>query len=109
MPELETHLRSEDFFDVKRYPEIRFKSERLTFKQDKLILVTGLLTLHGQSKPLSLVVNHYHCGVHSKALKYVCGANTTGMIKRSDFSVDKYAPVLADEVKLMIQVESIRQ
>lgn len=108
LPELEEHLRGDDFFAVKKYPQIRFSSDQLKFKQGELTQVTGVLTMHGHSKPVTLFVDHFHCGIHFKSLKYVCGANATGTIKRSDFDVDKYAPLLADEVKLMIQVEAIR-
>jgi polyisoprenoid-binding protein YceI len=108
LPELEQHLRSEDFFAVEQYPQIHFNSDQLQFKQGKLTQATGVLTMHGHTKPVTLFVDHFHCGIHFKSLKYVCGANATGTLKRSDFAVDKYAPLLADEVKLMIQVEAIR-
>lgn len=109
LEELEEHLKSEDFFDVKKYPKIHFSSDQLQFKQGKLSRVTGVLSMHGQSKPITLMVDHFKCGIHFKTLKYTCGANVVGMLKRSHFKVDKYAPVLADDVKLIIQVEAIRQ
>lgn len=41
-------------------------------------------------------------------LKYTCGANALTSIKRSDFGVDNLASMLADEVKVLIQVEATR-
>ena len=41
-------------------------------------------------------------------MKNVCGANATTMLKRSDFGIDKYAPLLADDVKIVIQIEAIK-
>lgn len=106
---LEDHLRAEDFFDVARYPKLIFKSDQLHFKNKKLVAVSGQLTMHGVTKPVELKVDHFHCGINPIALKSVCGANAIGMLKRSDFGIDKYAPMLADEVKLVIQVEAIKQ
>lgn len=108
LEELEKHLRSEDFLDVARYPEMVFKSDKFRFSDKKPVTVDGYLTLHGITKPVQLKIDHFYCGINPIALKSVCGANATGTIKRSDFGVDKYAPMLADEVDLAIQVEAIK-
>ena len=108
LPELEKHLRGEDFLDAKRYPQIKFISDRLSFDQDKLVAVDGRLTLHGVTQPVHLTVDHFHCGLNLIAMKNTCGANATTTIKRSDFGVDKYAPALADEVKIEIQIEATK-
>jgi polyisoprenoid-binding protein YceI len=108
LPDLEKHLRSEEFFDAERYPLITFTSDKLSFKKDQLVAVDGNLTMHGITKPVHLVVDYFHCGMHAISMKNVCGANATATIKRSDFGIDKYAPVLADDVKLVIQVEALK-
>lgn len=109
LKDLEDHLRAEDFFDVARYPKLIFKSDQLHFKNNELVALSGNLTMHGVTKPVELKVDHFHCGINPIAMKSVCGANAVGTLKRSDFGIDKYAPVLADEVKLVIQVEAIKQ
>ncbi|MBL1264399.1 YceI family protein [Methylomicrobium sp. RS1] len=109
LPELEKHLRGEDFLDVARFPKILFKSKQLIFdNQGQLIGAKGELTLHGVTKPVHLAVDRFHCGMNLISMKNVCGANATATIKRSDFGVDKYAPALADEVNVIIQIEAIR-
>lgn len=108
LKDLEEHLRAEDFFDVARYPKLVFKSNQLHFRNKKLVAVNGQLTMHGVTKPVELKVDHFHCGINPIALKSVCGANAFGTIKRSDFGIDKYVPMLADEVKLVIQVEAVK-
>jgi polyisoprenoid-binding protein YceI len=108
LADLEKHLRGEDFLDTNRFPKILFKSKQLILNQGRLIGVEGELTLHGVTKPVHLTVDHFHCGVNLIARKNVCGANATAVIKRSDFGVDKYAPVLADNVKVIIQIEAIK-
>lgn len=108
LAELEKHLRSPDFLDAARYPEITFTSDKLTFNNEILTAVDGMLNLHGVTKPVHLVVDHFHCGLNMISMKNVCGANAKATIKRSDFGVDKYAPALADDVKIEIQIEAIR-
>ncbi|WP_374089963.1 YceI family protein [Methylomicrobium lacus] len=108
LADLEKHLRGEDFLDVARFPKILFKSKQLAFDKEKLVGADGDLTLHGVTRPVHLTVDRFHCGVNPISMKNVCGANATATIKRSDFDVDKYAPALADEVKVSIQIEAIK-
>lgn len=108
LADLEEHLRSKDFLDAERYPLITFTSNKLSFNKGQLVAVDGKLSLHGITKPVHLVVDHFYCGMNMIAMKNICGANATTTILRSDFGIDKYAPVLADEVKIVIQVEAIK-
>src|SRR5262249_38965317 len=48
------HLRSPDFFDVERYPEITFRSTRVEGESPGHFLVHGDLTVHGVTRPVSL-------------------------------------------------------
>src|SRR4029077_20084128 len=48
------HLRSADFFDVERHPEIRFRSSEVRRTADNEIQVTGLLAIHGVTRPITL-------------------------------------------------------
>ena len=108
LAELEKHLRGKDFLDAVRYPQITFVSDKLSFNKDQLVAADGVLTLHGISKPVHLTVDHFYCGMNLITLKNTCGANATTSIKRSDFGVDKYAPKLADEVNIAIQIEATK-
>jgi polyisoprenoid-binding protein YceI len=108
LADLEEHLRSSDFLDAERYPQITFTSDKLTFDRENLVAVDGNLSMHGITKPVHLVVDYFHCGMNMIAMKNICGANATTTIKRSEFGVDKYVPALADEVKIMLQVEAIK-
>ncbi|CAA9889898.1 conserved exported hypothetical protein [Candidatus Methylobacter favarea] len=108
LPELEKHLRSDEFFDVARYPKITFSSGKLSFNNEQLVAVDGNLTLHGITRPVHLTVDHFHCGMNLIAMKNTCGANAVTTIKRTDFGVSKYAPALADEVKIIIQIEALK-
>ncbi len=108
LTKLEEHLRSKDFLDAGRYPQITFVSDKLSFNKDQLVAADGILTLHGIAKPVHLTVDHFYCGMNMIAIKYTCGANATTSIKRSDFGVDKYVPAIADKVDIAIQIEATR-
>jgi polyisoprenoid-binding protein YceI len=108
LAELEKHLRGKEFLDAERYPQIKFISDKLRFNKEQLVAADGILTLHGISKPVHLSVDHFYCGMNMIAMKNTCGANATTTIKRSDFGVDKYAPKLADEVHIAIQIEATK-
>jgi polyisoprenoid-binding protein YceI len=106
LAELEKHLRSEDFLDAARFPQITFSSDKLTFNNGRLTAVDGNLSLHGVTRAVHLTVDHFHCGLNMISMKSVCGANATTTIKRSDFGVSKYVPAVGDEVTIEIQIEA---
>src|SRR5207237_340213 len=54
--ERDKHLRGADFFDVKKYPQIKFQSTKVEKSGDKW-KVTGNLTLHGVTRPIQLDAN----------------------------------------------------
>jgi polyisoprenoid-binding protein YceI len=108
LKELEEHLRGKDFFDVEKFPQTKFVSTKLIFNKDQLAAVDGNLTLHGVTKPVHLTVDHFHCGINPINFKNVCGVNAYTVIKRSEFGVDKYVPAVSDTVKIVIQVEAIK-
>ncbi|MBV2364959.1 YceI family protein [Streptomonospora nanhaiensis] len=108
------HLRSADFLDVERFPEIRFTSTRVqersrakgTFHLD------GDLTLHGTTRPVSL-----DCQWAGEAPDYADPDNTyghffagNGQIRLSDFGVGDGGPVpwggrlVGDTVDIVLEV-----
>jgi polyisoprenoid-binding protein YceI len=105
---LDEHLRKADFFDVEKYPTITFKSTGARFNGDVLTALDGQLTMHGETKPVTLTVSNFKCGNHPMNKKALCGADVSTTIKRSDFGMKYGVPVLGDEVKLLIQVEAFK-
>lgn len=102
------HLKSDEFFNVAKFPTMTFKSSKLKFNGDKLVGADGDLTLLGVTKPVTLNVDWFACGNHPIAKKPVCGANATTTIKRSEFGMNTYVPAIGDEVKIAIQVEAFK-
>jgi polyisoprenoid-binding protein YceI len=109
LPELEEHLKKEDFFNVAKYPKITYDADRLVFEGDRPVRAEGKLTLLGVTQPLSLTIDHFQCGINPLKLKYACGANATGSLKRSAFGMSALLPAVGDEVKIAIQVEAFRE
>lgn len=108
-PKQENHLRSEDFFNVDKYPTITFKSTRLNFSGDNVVGADGAFTLLGVTKPLTLSVANFKCGANPMVKKDECGGDVTVTIKRSDFGMTKFIPAVGDEVKLLIPVEAFKE
>ncbi len=100
------HLKSEEFFNVAKFPAMTYKATKLKFNGDKLVGADGELTLLGVTKPVSLTLTAFNCGPHPMTKKPVCGANATAVIKRSEFGMTTYVPAVGDEVKISIEVEA---
>jgi len=109
-PRLDTHVKSEDFFNVARYPTMTFKSTNFTFEGDRVVGMDGELTLLGVTKPVTLKVANDVCGEHPMNKKPMCGAEATTTIKRSEWGMKYGIPkAVGDDVKLMIPVEAYRE
>lgn len=103
------HLRSPDFFNVAKFPEMRFKSNQIRQIDGNIFLLTGELTLHGISKKVDLTMEHN--GVFVKDGKTTSGITVSGSILRSDFNLGPDFPiaVIGDKVTLRISAEMQKQ
>src|SRR3546814_7635175 len=72
---LDAHLLGADFFDAAKYPTITFKSNDFAFDGDQLASVTGALTMHGVTRPITLTVAHFVCKDHPISRSPACGAD----------------------------------
>ena len=102
------HMKSDDFFWVEKYPAINFKSDKLIFEGERVIAAEGFFTLLGVTRPLRLSLSNFHCAPHIVLKKPVCGAEVTASLKRSDYGMNKYLPLLGDEVKIVSPIEAIK-
>jgi polyisoprenoid-binding protein YceI len=64
--------------------------------------ITGDLTLHGVTKPVTLETSLVGAGTNPMMKKLNFGFEATTTISRSAFGMDKYVPFVSDEVKLHI-------
>ncbi|KQM27235.1 MULTISPECIES: YceI family protein [unclassified Sphingomonas] len=100
-PQFAEHLQSKDFFDVANHPTAKFVSTRVQAMGDHWMMA-GNLTIKGQTKPVQLTVRFMGAGENPMNKKKNIGFTATGSIKRSDFGVGAYAPVVSDKVDLTI-------
>ena len=104
---LETHLKGPDFFDVAKYPTLTFKGKLAKFVKGAPTTAVGTLTLKGVSKPVTLQINHFAEGANPFTKKTTFGVDASTTIKRSDFGITYGIPVVANDVKLLINVEAV--
>lgn len=109
-PNREKHLNSPDFFDTAKYPEITFKSTKVTPKGKDVFDVTGDLTIRGVTKPVTLNVTANGFASDGRGGQKA-GFDVTGKLNRRDFGVNWNAivdqsPMLSDDVDLVITVEA---
>ena len=108
-PRLDEQMKSENFFNVAKYPTLTFKGNNVVFDGDRVIQVDGDLTMLDVTKPVSLKVTNFVCGEHPTNKKPMCGAEATTTIMRSEWGM-KYAlpKSVSDEIKLTIPIEAYR-
>jgi polyisoprenoid-binding protein YceI len=104
---LDPIVKGEKFFNVDKFPTITFKSDDVAFDGDRVVGVTGELTMLGVTRPVALKVDNFMCGANPLNKKAMCGAEATATIKRSDWGMTANLPFTpADEVKLIIPIEA---
>lgn len=99
------HLRSPDFFDVGKNPYMSFNSSVFKKVSDTKYEVTGLLTLKGVSKQITLNVTATN-NIQSWDSKAIVGFKVTGEINRMDFGIAKDSPgaMLSEEAQIKANV-----
>ena len=92
------HLKSPDFFNAAQFPTITFKSTKVVANGSSYT-VTGDLTIHGVSKPVTV---EFKKGGETKGQKGETrtGGETHFTIKRSDFDMKFMPSALGDDVKI---------
>ena len=102
----DTHVWSADFFDVEKFPEATFKSTKVTAVAKGKLKLLGDLTIHGVTKSVSFNVTVNGVAPHPMKKLPSAGFDASTKIKRSDFGIGKYAPMVSDEVTLHITMEA---
>jgi len=108
----DAHLKSPDFFDAAKCPEITFKSSKIESAggNDKF-KVTGDLTMHCVTKPVTLDATFTPNGVKAPWGPTIYAASATGKLKRSDWglnwnkTLETGGVLVSDDIDLDVQVE----
>ncbi len=102
------HLKSPDFFNAAEFPNITYKSTSVHFKGDTPSSVDGNLTISGVTKPVTLTIDAFNCGANPMNKKDECGAAASAQIKRSNFGVKYGLPAIGDDVRLVFEIEALK-
>lgn len=108
------HLRSADFFDVAKYPKIRFVSTRNSPLKDGKFVMEGKLTMHGVTKPVKLDVT-YDGKVKDPWGNERMGFTAVGTLNRKDFKInwnkvlDNGGLLVSDEVNITLEISAVKR
>ena len=104
------HLKSVDFFNAEKYPTLNFKSTGIKKAGKTKYKLSGDLTIHGVTKPVTLDLRYKGSVENPMSKKQTAGFQLTGTIKRSDFNVGPGFPaaVISDEVRIKADGEFIQ-
>ncbi len=95
-------LKGDQWLDAGKFPEMTFVSTKVTPAGKDHAKVTGDLTLHGVTKPVTLDVTLVGAGTNPLNKKTTVGFEATGTVKRSEFGVKTYVPLIGDDLHLTI-------
>jgi len=102
------HLKSPDFFGAKEFSTITFKSKSVKSAGENKYEVTGDLTLHGQTKSVTIPVEKTGES-NTPNFGQRVGFASTFTVKRSDYGMSSMIPMVSDEIALMVGFECVKQ
>ena len=73
--QLDTHLKSKDFFNAAETPTAKFSGDKVSFDGNKVSGVTGTLTMLGKTMPVTLTASNFNCYGHPMLKREVCGGD----------------------------------
>lgn len=105
------HLKNKDFFDVEKFPEIKFVSKKSSPAGAGKFKLTGDLTMHGVTKEVTLDVEGPSEAINDKHGSIKVGAVATGKVNRKEFGLsyggvmDNGGAMIGDEVAITLDIE----
>jgi polyisoprenoid-binding protein YceI len=110
----DAHLKTAEFFDVEKYPTMKFVSTKVEKTGENEYKATGDLTIHGVTKQVVLTVDEVSAEGKDPWGNIRMGASAKGKINRKDFGLTWTAALetggvlVGDEVKLEFDIEAIK-
>jgi polyisoprenoid-binding protein YceI len=105
---LDGELKSDQWLGAGQYPTIRFVSTKVIRTGPSRATISGNLTFHGVTRPVTLAASFNGAGVNPLDKAYTAGFNATTTIKRSDYGVKTYVPLIGDETEIRISAAFVR-
>ena len=110
----DAHLRNSDFFEVEKFPQLKFTSTRIEQTDDESFNLYGNLTMKDVTKPVKLTME-FNGIMKDPYGQEKAGFLVSGKIKRSDWGINLNVPLetgglmLGEEVRIQSEVQFIRQ
>jgi polyisoprenoid-binding protein YceI len=105
VPQLNNEIKAPAFLDVEKFPLITFKNTSAQRVNDQQYTLTGDLTFHGVTKPVTLRSNLVGRSKDSKGESHT-GSDSYLVIKRSEFGIKGAEAAVGDEIFLTIRVRN---
>jgi polyisoprenoid-binding protein YceI len=112
-PQRDEHLRSADFFEVERFPQISFESTAVRGLEDDEFEIDGQLTIHGVTRPVTLKATLEGSETDHQGNDRI-GVSASTQINRSDYDIKFNAAlgsgnlVVSDKVKIVVDVSAVK-
>ncbi|WP_367850239.1 YceI family protein [Rhodoferax sp. WC2427] len=104
------HLQSDSFFNSASFPAAKFVANSFSFTSDKVSEVAGQLTLLGQTHSVLLKASNFNCYTNPMLKREVCGGDFETTLQRSQWGMGWGINLgIPDTVKLVVQVEAVKQ
>ena len=105
------HLKSSDIFNVAKFPQAKFVSDKFVFDGDKLKEVTGQLTILDKTQPVTIKANKFSCYPNAMLQKReTCGGDFEAVIDRTAFGVNYGVDYgFPKQVRLVLTIEAVKQ
>ena len=110
----DAHLRNSDFFEVEKYPELKFKSTKVEEVDSDTFMLHGELTMKGVTKPVKLDVE-FNGATKDPWGGERAGFVITGKINRADWGInfnsvlETGGVMLSEEVRINSEIELVKQ
>jgi len=105
--EFSATLAGEDWLNAEQYPEAFFKTLSAKQTSESQAIFSGELTFLGQTQPMDVVVDFRGSANNMLTGKFTVGFAASASFKRSDFGLDKYIPLVGDEITIEVHAEFI--
>jgi polyisoprenoid-binding protein YceI len=106
---LDGMLRGKSFLASDTHPSAYFVASRFVFDGDGLKEAVGEFTLRGVSRPMTLHALQFACRLDDASGREACGGDFEAEFLRSDFGISYGLPFVGNKVRLVIQVEALRE
>jgi polyisoprenoid-binding protein YceI len=103
------HLKGADFFNAEKFSTAKFVGDKFTYDGDKVTEVAGNLTMLGKTNPVTLKASNFNCYNNPMLKREVCGGDFETTITRSQYDMKYGLPGIPDNIRLLIQIEAVKQ